>query len=342
MHSCANMSADAHAPDPWKVYFHGNFWGHRTHERAGREIPVRQWFDWCGETWFIPAVYLCGKGLVIDLCKRVAADAIRSFIDKWNLLSDDDEQELTHAQRMCIDAENPLGADFSVQIQWGRQMLRSTYSCRASYIPFIAGDCSTAERLVEHYRLDPAFGWTFQRISLPWTTRRTPVLRPFRLTLEQGLTELPGPCFSASASGERVEIVHPANGAQYMLTVQSLEPQTIKTWHQNLPDSYPDNFILMRYTLNPDLPDDAFCVRDSQPGDTIAHSGSSDSASIGIIGGADGPTVIVLRDPSDHDHVHTACSSMRCEPAACVVWQSIFREKLRPDITVEIVPQKES
>lgn len=342
MLSFTNIPTEPQSPDRWGVCFHGSFWRRRAHERAGREVPVRQWFDWHGETWFIPAVYLCDEGWVIDLCKQVAADAVRSFIDKWNLGADDDGRELTLAQRMCIDIENPLNADLSVQVQWGCQKMNGTHSCRASYIPFLAGDCKTAARLVEHYQLDPAFGWAFWRVSLPWATGPAPALRPFSIKLAQSPTELPGPSFSVSAAGEQVEIVHPINGVRHVLTVQSLEPQKIQARRQNLPDGYPDNFMLMWYTLAPDLPNDVFSVRDSQPGDTVACGASSDGASIGIIGGADGPTAIMIKDSSDHADVHIACSSMHCRPAASVVWQSIFREKLRPDITVEIAPHKES
>ena len=64
------------APE-WKVYFEGNFWGHWGRGRAGTEIRLDQQFDWAGHHWVIPAVYSCGKGLVVDLCMRTEAKDIR-------------------------------------------------------------------------------------------------------------------------------------------------------------------------------------------------------------------------------------------------------------------------
>ena len=69
----------------WKVYFDGNIWGHHGRDYAGKEICIEKEFQWAGRQWWIPAVYSCGKGLVVDFCMRVEAQAIRDFIERWNL-----------------------------------------------------------------------------------------------------------------------------------------------------------------------------------------------------------------------------------------------------------------
>lgn len=80
------------APLPeWKVYFDGSFWGHWGKDRPGIERSIGKTFSWAGRDWLVPAVYSCGKGLVVDLCMRVEAGAIRAFMQKWNLSWDNEE-----------------------------------------------------------------------------------------------------------------------------------------------------------------------------------------------------------------------------------------------------------
>lgn len=66
----------------WKVYFDGSFWGHHGRERAGREMSVQKWFSWAGRDWFVPSVYVCSKGIVVDFCMRTEASALRGFMGK--------------------------------------------------------------------------------------------------------------------------------------------------------------------------------------------------------------------------------------------------------------------
>lgn len=77
----------------WKVFFDGSFWGHRGSGRAGTEINIGRQFDWAGHHWLIPAVYSCGKGLVVDFCMQVDAEKIRAFIRKWDLNRENDSCE---------------------------------------------------------------------------------------------------------------------------------------------------------------------------------------------------------------------------------------------------------
>ena len=45
-------------------------------------------FCWGEEKWYIPAVYICDKGLVIDYCKQADPVQVKAFIDKWDLLNE--------------------------------------------------------------------------------------------------------------------------------------------------------------------------------------------------------------------------------------------------------------
>ena len=68
------------------------------------------------------------------------------------------------------------------------------------------------------------------------------------------------------------------------------------------------------------------------------HFSLGESSSIGIIGGADGPTAVFVGRPADKtSQIHMASSSMRFEHADEVEWRLIFLEKLHEDITIQVV-----
>ncbi len=339
----SRLRPDMPEPEPqdskkWQVFFTGS-----GRERAGREIAVRQWFDWSGQRCCIPSVYLCGKGLVIDICAQVLPEQIRAFMEKWHLAPDSDSGSFSRAQHMQMSAEHPLRFDVTAQIQWGRQTLRWKHASGSSWVPFLDDQCpETARQAVEHYGLDPAFGWAFRRVSLPWATRRRPALQPFRVTLSQEPDAIPGPQLSGLSSGDCVTIIHPVNGTRYELTVQDIRQETLSFSRpkQDAMD-FPTHFTQLQYTLEPDLPGDRFSVSDSVPGDPPRPKAGKTSpcgASIGIIGGADGPTALFVNSGTRKAPVHTACSSLHFEPAGQVAWQTAFYDKSRPDITVAVVP----
>lgn len=70
-----NAAAPVRAEE-WKVTYDGGFW--RNEGNAGIEIPIQKSFCWGEEKWYIPAVYICDKGLVIDYCKQ--ADPVQVCI----------------------------------------------------------------------------------------------------------------------------------------------------------------------------------------------------------------------------------------------------------------------
>ena len=66
------------------------------------------------------------------------------------------------------------------------------------------------------------------------------------------------------------------------------------------------------------------------------------SSSIGIIGGADGPTAMFIAEPESRKAGtatgwHIACSSPHFKRTEVIEWQMEFREKLREDICIELV-----
>ena len=92
----------------------------------------------------------------------------------------------------------------------------------------------------------------------------------------------------------------------------------------------------MNYDISPKIPRDEISVNDrsepEKPRGILAPRGKAASA-IGIIGGADGPTVIVTSSVSGR----TACSSLYYEPEYEPDWCMVFYKKPKEDIEIELI-----
>ena len=79
--------------------YDAGFWP--RHGRGGKELFVDRQFVWGGETWHIPAVYLCVGGLVIDSCVKIDPERIRAYTDKWELALSE-ERSYIEVERLSI------------------------------------------------------------------------------------------------------------------------------------------------------------------------------------------------------------------------------------------------
>ena len=329
---------------PWKVTYDGGFWSQAG--RAGTEIPIGKTFRWGDEIWHLPAVYACSKGLVADLCLEAAPEDVNAFIDKWDLRHETNKH-FTQEERELLESQNPLNAGFCLKAELNGKTLQSNHGCGVTWLP---ASClpegwqpqPEAQQALEHYGLDPDRAWAIHRCSLPWATKRKPELKSLRLHLEREPVSMPGVHFQSPAPGEQIVFRHPVTGKTHTLTVQEYEAQAIT--EENFPDDgmeHPTHFTAMTYTLTPDLPGSAFSIQDCAEGDRprrkeAACDGFCPAASVGIIGGADGPTMVFAAG-QPNARLHAACSSLHFEPTDEVQWRMVFREKPMGDCTVEAI-----
>ena len=304
-----DMTSEAELVAPeWKVYFDGDFWGHRGKDRAGKEIKLDKQFDWAGYHWVIPAAYSCSKGLVVDFCMRVDSESIRDFMKKWNLDWENDSCEnFTREQQMQMEWENPLCFNFKPCLKLNEKILQTTHGCAVSFNPCLPDGVINeleAKWAIDHYGLDSTYGWVICRDVFPWGTKHHPEINKLFLTMEQQPGQVPGSHFKVHAPGDSFMFSHPVSGITHTLTVQEIEQQTVP---QNSFGSdrwiYPTHYIAMSYTLTPE-PMENISVFDCDEGDRPIevtpddHSfrpvGSSSCFVVGVIGGADGPTAIYL------------------------------------------------
>lgn len=227
-----DMTSEAELVAPeWKVYFDGDFWGHRGKDRAGKEIKLDKQFDWAGYHWVIPAAYSCSKGLVVDFCMRVDSESIRDFMKKWNLDWENDSCEnFTREQQMQMEWENPLCFNFKPCLKLNEKILQTTHGCAVSFNPCLPDGVINeleAKWAIDHYGLDSTYGWVICRDVFPWGTKHHPEINKLFLTMEQQPGQVPGSHFKVHAPGDSFMFSHPVSGITHTLTVQEIEQQTV-------------------------------------------------------------------------------------------------------------------
>lgn len=316
----------------YKVFYQGSLYGHFGRDRAGKEIEINKSFLWGGENWLVPSVYVCGKGLVADVLKSVSVEDFRAFAEKFGLDKNSDSCDFSEEHLVKIEAENPLGGGIYVTAKInGRESLMkfSSFDCWNPLFP----DGGGSEKLLEKYGLDKSFCWQITRVSIPWRGRKPKKISSLSLRLRADRLRVSEMHFKAERPGDRTEFTNPATGKTHILTVTDIKRQSLAQF-PHIGKDEPKFFTLLRVDILPEISKDALLITDCAEGDRT-HKGAlpRNASAIGIIGGADGPTVII----SEYESGHTACSSMHFEPEYEPDWCMTFYDKPREDIEVELI-----
>lgn len=331
----------------WKVYFNGSFGEPSGRKKAGKETLLNKEFVWDEERWFIPAIYTCAQGYVVDFCMQVPAERIRAFLDKWELSPENDGRDFSEEDQMQAQAEQPLNVNLRPQLVLNGTVLSYSHGCGIYWNPCFPEDNDPmSEEVLRHYGLDPAYGWAIWRSSFPWKKRGKPEIKILAAEMVAESVAISGQHFCVSGPGEIIQFVHPVTGQAHKLTVHTYEQRQLpQDFIEDENYIFPRNLTVMGYTTSPHLPDDTFNVFDCHSSDAprpkFADPGKlgvmgMPAVSIGIIGSADGPTAISLSE-EDRCNYRTACSALHFEPIEKVEWRLMFYEKKREDITVELI-----
>ena len=341
-----DMNPDAPQPPPkWEVSFDGGFWS-SSRGRPGKEMSIHKEFDWAGCHWIIPSIYCCGKGLVVDFCMQVEPSRIHDFMEKWNLTPENEaEQNFTQEQQMQLDMDNPMRMEFHSLLHLNGKKLYRSRGCGTCYNPCLGQEYihNEARRAVEHYGVDLGSAWVILRFSYLWATKRKPELHHLSVTMIQDEISIPGPHFRVSTPGETVVFFY--MDQEYTLTVQKYEVQTMDWSH--MPDTgleYPSHYTAMSYTIDPEPPDGILDIADCDEGDRPRQVPSAPGQSVatscammmGIIGGADGPAVVVY-GKNRKGRLRAVCSSLHFEPVEQVEWRIVFHEKQFEDANIDLL-----
>jgi len=341
---------------PWQVYFGEGYHLHEGKEKPGTEQIVSKQFDWNGNRYHIPAVYVCSKGLVVEFCIEIEPEKIKEFLEKVAKYGDN-EARWSEEVREEMHRNNPTNVDFHAAVSVNGKELKQRNGCGFGWIPESLwpengewAEQPEAEQILRHYCLDRNKGWMFYRHSFVWATLRKPAVKSLVLTMKAPQVPMTALRFTTPEVGERITITRPLTGQNYILTVQEVEHKEMdsnrmeRLHHGEM--EFPSHYKAMTYTLSPDLPGNQFMVQDvrqsdqprrkTQPAKT-AGNGDFAAASVAIIGGADGPTSVFLLHNAATERPHGACSGLRFEPVTEVEWKAVFRETLCEDLAVMLL-----
>lgn len=196
----------------YKVFYQGSLYGHFGRDRAGKEIEINKSFLWGGESWLVPSVYVCGKGLVADILKSVSVEDFRAFAEKFGLDENSDCDGFSDEQQAEIEAENPLNSDIFASIQFGGRKSDMEFSSSDCWNPLFPDSGDAAETLLDRYGLDKSFCWLAVRMSIPWRGRKPKKSDSLTLQLRAEKIPVPGAHFKANRPGDKTEFINPVTG----------------------------------------------------------------------------------------------------------------------------------
>lgn len=333
-----------------KVYYSGNYWGGHKFEHAGKEISVKKEFLWGGLKWYIPSIYICSKGLVVDFCIEIPKDRIENYYKRWS--QDKRTAGLSEEELEQMEKENPFSIDIEASARINGKELEHSRMCAAGWHPCEVereqiGDVQ--EELMEYYNCDRNQGWRFIRASFPWKTARKPQIRTLLLTLNERPAAYSGIHFTTEATCGRQEImcIHPVTKQEYKITTYECKTATLPETphHFSKAMKYPKQFYMLTYSISPELPQEEFRIKDCAASDKPKSIGIDSltsneisSAGVSIIGGAEGPTAIFIAGKnSEENNMRLACSSLHFIPVPKVEWRTIFYVKENKDFNIEII-----
>ena len=326
----------------WAVRFGSTLYGDgsRGNARPGQEIRIHRVFRWGNAEWHIPAVYLCGGGVVVDFCARAERQAMEEFRDKWVPRL---QSGLTDEEQERIRLENPLTFDLRPRLTVNGKELRWNHGSGRCWCPVLAeaepdAENNNVRRVLEHYGLDLRENWAVRRMSFPWISRK-PSVRSMLLTMISENTELPGIRFTAK-TGDTVSFIHPVTGAEHRLTVLKTEAVEIPDHFPDGDLEYPTHCMAMEYAVSPDLPQNGVFLWDCCVGDQPrSRNGGKCSCgtAMGIIRSPKGSDTVTLSDSGTPLLRRSACSSLRFLPPETVEWRMCFRAKLLEDQTEVLI-----
>ena len=261
--------------------------------------------------------------------------ALRGFMEKWGIDPESDESiNFTRDEREQMEREHPLSLDFTPSLALNGAKLRTSHGCGVIFLPEQPGFCADAEPAMAHYGLDRAYGWSIRRAAFPFVTKRAPKLKSLAVTMTADEVRVPGARFRADRAGDTFAFSY--RGTEYTLAVQEVEPQELPRERMRLDPrfDYPTHFTAISFTLTPEPPEHSIfvedCVENDRPRQVRRETASfapeaQNDFCVGIIGGADGPTAIVVGEAAQ-GNLHTACSSLHFAAVDHVDWRIGFRK----------------
>ncbi len=326
------------APE-WKVVSNGQLIDDDPDAPGGKPVPVNVTFSWAGIEWFIPEIYPFDDSVSVYILGRIDPAKVPVF-PEGTVVNEEDQERM--------NAENPMNIDTRFELFVNGLRLISCGSTGMNWMP-IDNWGHEPKWVLEHYGMDMNYAWRVARANFRWPGNRRRELKDVSFTIKQDPISVSGTHFVTPLEGESVIVKHPQTGSEYTVYVDELAKEQLDAPMVNRGEmEYPSKYTRMSYRIWPDLDRKQFRIVDCSPNDqprpregykrdpNVAVS----TVGFGIIGGADGPTVMIMGQknaPQTQAKNRFAVSSPHFEYPETIEWRIIFHEKPNLDFTISLI-----
>lgn len=279
------------------LYYSGNFGGYHHRETAGRELCLNVSFSYGGYVWYIPAAYICTKGLMIDICRKVPAEQLKAFNDQW---PDSRGVHLLKEQRGQLELNNPMRFLVSFDAVINGECVRSSGSTGNIWHPFLPDACTIPEEdWMNAYHLDRGSGWYLDRVRFPWSRANKGRLKALSITIRSNnVIHSCNKHFTCEPGCEPFEVIF-----KHPITLEPHELRVLSCAREEMDDSilgvgrnaldkktiFPRNYCMLSYCISPPLLDGQhIAVNDCSEGDRPRNEAGGTAAGIGILSSSKG------------------------------------------------------
>lgn len=303
-------------------------------EKPGNPIPINRQFFYGGCLWFCPMLYVCEKGLILDLCRQFDAKKYQKFYTKWA----DKADSLEPAVLERLEYGNPMSFDCGFTLSVNGQKAQSCGYSGTAWQPYVpeAKD-PLIEKAIEEYGLSRDCGWYFYRISYSFSGRKDKDIKSLSLCITARKRRV----FFAetiktvvNCAPFEAKLRNPLTGENCTFHVESCKVGALPEKILEKALRFPTNYCLLQYNITPETAEDQQLlvedVRSSDP-PVMEYDVQKDkkASCVTVIGGAAGPTSVFLagtfksRNEKDNSR-KTAVSALTFEPVKEVTWKFSF------------------
>lgn len=319
---------------PFPVVWNSGLYCQPRRRRPAREVSVEARFSWGEELWYVPKLYVCGEGIVVDFCIAVEMQRVKDFLGRYAAQKESEwGAELPEEQSEEIERANPLHISFRTALTVDGRELRGKSGSSTCWVPAACGceelfDNRQGRTLLDHYGLDESKAWVFWRENFPWSTRRAAPVRTAALHLVREKEAVTVARFTDPEVGQAVSFVHPATGAAHTLRVEEYEPQTLDT--TGLRDrelTYPTHCTAITCAVEPPLADLALrdCARSDQP-----RGKTAGACAIGVFLSRG------KRGPQAEGAAAYGVSALHFAPPRSITWRVVLHQKPVEDAEIPL------
>lgn len=287
-----------------KVYYNSSLW---SIDKGIRGLPFKiNWkFEYAGAKRCIPVVYRFPKGIVFDIITFLDEARLRDFFEKYEAV----EEKLTPLEKQCAKQEHPYQSVPIKKIWIDGQRVEEGYSSRGALsIPWASqrDDLTHVRKTYSHLLKDTSC-FACQRYCVPYPETGSIIQKLLRILRLNKIKQI-------KLSTHSVQRFHPLN--IHFVVAEKGNSNLVRFNHPITGEThtlYFQNTKLVEMPLGVDVKDSVYITHsmyEIEPalpkGDSLQFNNSIQyiqpqvdklnptAASVGIIGGADGPTSICV------------------------------------------------